>query len=249
MKNYNTTQLSPEQTFERHVFHRDQFAHYLRWSYVLNTVVDGSKIVDFGCGSGSLLEVLYRNRMRPQSYVGLDIRKNTVFAAGEKYKNVDWAHFIYDDLVKPVTDLSSLNGNITCSFEVLEHVGKCNADVFLQNMIKCGPTGMFLISTPNYDPEVGAADNHTYDSGNGNGEMVQEFTHQELTELFAKYFIVDKKYGTFASIRDYKPLMNEWQTKMFEGLREYYDTNLLSNIMAPFFPEQARNTLWVMRAK
>ena len=28
-KVYNTTDLRPDQAFERHVFHRDQFAHYL----------------------------------------------------------------------------------------------------------------------------------------------------------------------------------------------------------------------------
>lgn len=36
---------------------------------------------------------------------------------------------------------------------------------------------------------------------------------------------------------------------MFSELRKYYDTNLLSNIMAPFFPEQSRNTLWVLKVK
>lgn len=43
--------------------------------------------------------------------------------------------------------------------------------------------------------------------------------------------------------------MNEWQKEMFEGLRGYYDANLISNIMAPFFPEQSRNTLWVLKRK
>lgn len=50
-------------------------------------------------------------------------------------------------------------------------------------------------------------------------------------------------------MRDYKPYMNEWQTKMFEGLSEYYDTNLIAVMMAPFFPEHARNTLWVLSLK
>ena len=34
-KVYNTTDLRPDQAFECHVFHRDQFAHYLRWTHVL----------------------------------------------------------------------------------------------------------------------------------------------------------------------------------------------------------------------
>ena len=58
-----------------------------------------------------------------------------------------------------------------------------------------------------------------------------------------------RKFGTFASIRDYKPLMNDWQTKMFEALKEYYDSNILSNIMAPLFPAKSRNTLWILKRK
>jgi hypothetical protein len=38
-KKYNTTDLDPEATFERHVFHRDQFAHYLRWTHVLKAAL------------------------------------------------------------------------------------------------------------------------------------------------------------------------------------------------------------------
>ena len=35
MKNYNVTDLNPESTFERHVFHRDQFGHFFRRTYIL----------------------------------------------------------------------------------------------------------------------------------------------------------------------------------------------------------------------
>ena len=43
--------------------------------------------------------------------------------------------------------------------------------------------------------------------------------------------------------------MNEWQQKMFEELSRYYDANLISNIMAPLFPELSRNALWVLRCR
>jgi len=118
-------------------------------------------------------------------------------------------------------------------------------------MKKCGnKNAKFYLSTPNFDEKVGAAGNHTYDSGDGRGVDIQEFSHTELESLILEAgFKIINKYGTFASIRDYKPLMNEWQIKMFEGLKDYFDANLLSNIMAPFFPEQSRNTLWVLKNK
>lgn len=49
MKKYNTTDLDPTTSFERHVFHRDQFAHYLRWTHILKEAKIGETIVDFGC--------------------------------------------------------------------------------------------------------------------------------------------------------------------------------------------------------
>ena len=64
-KTYNCTQLTPQQEFGRHIYHRDQFAHYLRWSHVLKNAKIGQTILDFGCGSGEMLELFYRNKYRP----------------------------------------------------------------------------------------------------------------------------------------------------------------------------------------
>ena len=249
-KNYNTTDLDPQRSFERHVFHRDQFAHYLRWTHILKEARIGEVILDFGCGKGSLLEVLYRNKFKQSKYIGLDIRQKTIDSAKEEYGNVDWAEFYAQDLIYPDMDLSGFQADKVCSFEVLEHVGKQNGDLFCQNFLACGkPDATYYLSTPNYDEHVGAAGNHTYDSGDGRGVAVQEWGHQELQELLEKYFTIEKKYGTFASQRDYKPLMNEWQTEMFKAMSDYYDSNLVANIMAPMFPEASRNTLWVLKRK
>ena len=43
------------------------------------------------------------------------------------------------------------------------------------------------------------------------------------------------------------PLLNDWQAWMFKALSDYYDSNLIANLMAPMFPEQSRNTLWVLK--
>lgn len=249
-KVYNTTDLDPETTFERHVFHRDQFAHYLRWTHILKVSKIGDTIVDFGCGKGNLLEVLYRNKFKASKYTGIDIRKQTIGQAQEKYSKVDWAEFICDDLIIPKIDYNQLQADRVCSFEVMEHVGKQNADLFLQNMRDCGnENATYYVSTPNFDEKVGAAGNHTYDSGDERGVDVQEFGHLELQDIFLKYFEIQEYFGTFASIRDYKPLMNDWQLQMFNAISQYYDSNLVSNIMAPLFPAQSRNTLWVLKRK
>lgn len=241
-KKYNTTQLTPQQEFERHIYHRDQFAHYLRWTHVLKNAKIGQTILDFGCGTGEMLEVFYRNKYRPARYLGLDVRRQTIEQNKEKFKKLDFAEFRQMDLCTEI-DLKETFDIITC-FEVLEHIGHENADVFLENIaFHCSDDTIVYLSTPNYDPVVGAAKNHII-----NGE-VGEWDHAELEAKLSEYFVIEKKYGTFASIKDYKPFLNDWQKKMFEGLRAYYDTNMLSVIMAPFFPDVSRNTLWVLKAK
>ena len=134
-KNYNTTDLDPVTTFERHVFHRDQFAHYLRWTHILKEAKIGETIVDFGCGKGNMLEVFYRNKFKCKRFIGIDIRKQTIKQANEKFANVDWAEFLADDLIKPKIDYSKFQADKVCSFEVAEHIGKQNIQKFLKNFL------------------------------------------------------------------------------------------------------------------
>ncbi len=246
MKKYNTTQLNPDTAFERHIYHRDQFAHYLRWTHVFKYMkpLGEKKVLDFGCGSGNLAEVLYRNRYKCAEYLGLEVREKTVEEANHKFEKVPWIKFSTQDLCKEDYSVDLEPSDVIVSFEVIEHIGKKNADIFLQNMCKhCHEDTTILLSTPNYDPDVGAAANHII-----NGEVC-EFDHFELQSILERYFTIEKKYGTFASQKDYKKLLNDWQLKFFEQAHDYWDSNLLSNIMAPMFPEQARNCLWIMKVK
>jgi len=240
---YNKTQLNPELAFEKHVFHRDMFAHYLRWTHVLRRAKIGMNILDFGCGSGNLAEVLWRNMYKPNKYLGLDIREKTIKKINDKYKNVKWANFQKEDLCGDI-DLNINNWDMIACFEVIEHIGKENADKFLKNIYNlCNENTIVLLSTPNYDESVGAAQNHII-----NGE-IGEFEHFELQKLLEKYFTIEEKYGTFASQKDYLNLLDEEQLILWKELHKYYDNNLLSTIFAPMFPVEARNCMWVLKKK
>lgn len=239
MKEYNTTQLKPEIAFEKHVFHRDMFAHYLRWTHVLREASLHSKVLDFGCGSGNLYEVFYRNRYSPARYLGLDIRKQTVEKNKKKFPKAEF------EAVDLVGDFDyGTDWDFITSFEVAEHVQKVNVPKLLDNIKKhCNEKTIVLLSTPCYDPQVGAAENHIYAGG------PQELTFQELKSLIEERFDIVEVFGTFASQKDYKGLLNDWQQRMFEGLSKYYDSNLVSVLIAPFFPEQSRNCLWKFKLK
>ena len=241
MGKYNTTQLDPMAAAQRGIMHRDFLAHSLRWTHVLYKARIGMKILDVGCGSGNLYEVFYRNRFKPLRFVGVDIRKTAIDKLRGEFKQlgVTWEAM---DIVEDA--LPKDDWDIITSFEVIEHIGKQNGDKFLRNIKNVMTKNTeFMLSTPCFDGKVGAANNHII-----NG-VVGEYTFQELKELLERYFVIKEVFGTFASQKDYKSLMNEWQKNMFNGLNRYYDNNLVSNLIAPFFPEHSRNCLWTLILK
>ena len=123
----------------------------------LKYLPEKARILDFGCGSGEMLELFYRNKYRPKRYLGLEIREKQVEENKDKFAKLDFAEFRQQDLCQPELDLGETFDIITC-FEVMEHIGHKNADVFLDNIAyHCSPETIVYLSTPNYDPRVGAA--------------------------------------------------------------------------------------------
>lgn len=263
MKNYNTTELSIDYAEEKLIQHRDYIAHCLRWTHALRRLKINMNVLDFGCGHGELAEVMYRNKYKGNCYLGLDIRKNVIEKNRDRYKTVPWVYFNEADLSTsefklPLTGVNSIEPvvkrgfDLIVSYEVIEHVGKQRGEQFLENISKLmHKDTILLLSTPCYDPEVGAAGNHTYDSGDNRGIQSQEFTYQEMFDLLKEKFIVVNRWGTFASQRDYKKFMDKYKNleAVFSRLHEYYDSNILSCLMAPLFPEHSRNVIWECKLK
>lgn len=135
--------------------------------------------------------------------------------------------------------------NTIVSFEMIEHIepGHCR-DVMnkvwrIMNRTQkfMGENPVAFISTPCWDPNVGAAANH-----------VNEMTYMALGALFEDLgFKVEKVAGTFASQRDYKDHLEDLRPA-YDALSEHYDSNYLATIFAPLFPQYSRNALWTLRA-
>jgi hypothetical protein len=66
------------------------------------------------------------------------------------------------------------------------------------------------------------------------------FNSRQL-ETFKECFDIERVYGTFASQKDILPKMTINECAMFERLKDYYDSNLLSVLFAPLHPEASRN--------
>lgn len=250
---YNKTQLNVQTTLERGIYHRDFLAHYMRWSHVLKLLGKERKtgrILDIGCGTGELMDFLYRNRAIPAKYVGVDVRDRTIKKLNEDHASKTWVEFVTKDIITQGADGLQGEWDYITSFEVVEHVGKSNVEKFLTEIeTLMGPETQLLISTPIYDERVGAAGNHTYDCGDGNGVIPQELRYDELKEILERHFEIIRNYGTFASQKDIKPVLTEAEQEIYNELSKYYDTNILAIMFAPLHPEQSRNCLWVLQKK
>lgn len=246
-KSVDKTYLSIDNAEDRGFIHRDYIAHCFRWTHVAKRLYERqqwrtARILDVGCGRElPFAKLLYSSKLKPEMYYGVDAGPindedcsklaGTGTFPNTLYENCDFLSITDEDIhSKPMT-------HIIC-FEMLEHIEPAHMIKVLRHMQKCAGVGCtFFLSTPCWNM-IDCAGNH-----------VNEIKYAALGAVFeALNFHVENVYGTFASIRDYEHLLPTSGlgdlTKLFTALREYYDTNVLSCILAPYFPAQSRNCLW-----
>lgn len=243
------THLSIDNAEARGFIHRDYIAHCLRWTHVVKFLMQKQRykqanILDIGCGREiPLAKTLYSSRMVVNNYAGIDVNKLEIpeMLANKKFP-VDL--FTGDVCELTVDDLGWRPNIITC-FEVLEHVEPSHSLAILRKMQEllnqeCDWSTIF-ISTPAWDPDVGAAANHV-------NEVKYEVLGSTLERLG---FEIEGHWGTFASQKDYVgEVFNRYGKdgqRLFEHLKDYYDSHYLSTLLAPLFPSLSRNVLWQLK--
>lgn len=240
-KHIDNTHLSIDQAEERGFIHRDYIAHCLRWTHVAKWMGNPKNrkdcvMLDIGCGKDMpMAKMLMTSRLASDGlvYVGLDYNKLEMPKA---FENTKWKPTIIDKVAFPDVQLPHEKYDVVTCFEVLEHVEPLHAYKMLEGIKNVlSEDGMAFLSTPVYDPKVGAADNH-----------VNEMTYATMQLMLHKVGLeVDAHYGTFASIKDYKEMIEKDDLDaVFSRLRDYYDSNYLATIFAPLYPHRARNVLW-----
>jgi hypothetical protein len=235
MQTTNTNQ-NPDQlqdATEGHVFKMKNFILFMLWTIILRYARGGERVCDFGCGDGSLLELEYRNRTGISSYIGMD--KNTVLieANNVKWNQLSlWATFITADLTSGGNDHSTflnIAADTVVAFNVPDNLTKVELLYFIENCFMCGNSeATYYIRLP---------------------RETDLFSEQDLEKFITTYFIVKNRFGTIGSTEKFKPLMNEWQFKMYEYLIQYYSDEFVAGFLAPFFPDQCQQNIWVLKRK
>ena len=239
MTAFNKTQLYIDKATEREIVHRDYLAHCLRWTHILRFARMGQSILDVGCGVNTPLAMcFYTNKYKPALYRGLDLR--TTFEKSQKDYNFPYELLGGFDITNG-KDWESMSGthswNIVTCLEVIEHMPKRAGQQLLENLSCYLPrTATIFLSTPCFN-------------GSKAGNHIYEWGYEELRQELGDLFKIEAHYGTFASQRDIIPGLTAEEARVFSDLKSYYDSNLISILLAPLHPNLSRNCIWRLRTK
>jgi 2-polyprenyl-3-methyl-5-hydroxy-6-metoxy-1,4-benzoquinol methylase len=197
-----------------------------------------SIIMDIGCGKDlPLPRLMYANRMTGFAYIGVDMNDlmmpemlatavNNNKAEIQLLERSDASKITEDDLEFPPPDF------VTC-FEVVEHVHPEILRQLLYNIWQLTDTNAhYYFSTPIFNGS--AAANH-----------INEMTYCDFGYALEYCgFTHVENFGTFASQTEIKDTVDKNRHNVFSELGKYYDSNVLSTIFAPLYPELSRNVIW-----
>ncbi|RLF65188.1 MAG: hypothetical protein DRN26_05790 [Thermoplasmata archaeon] len=246
----NLTLCDPYELCEkRKRIHRDYLAHLFRFYFVGRLIKRGMRILDVGAGTGALAETLYRNMLKPEHYLAVDIKPSHIQKLTDLISKVNFDMSVIKADIRTERFAAAYPEyfDVVCCFEVIEHFESYwDKPEYLTNVLEqmkyaVKPEGVILLSTPNYDGKH-KAKNHIY-----------EYTEEELETIFQKHALkVEKKFGTFMSLgrpKQAKQILSECEYEVYSKLYEYYNSSILSVMFAPLHPSESRNILWVLRKR
>lgn len=236
-RDYDTTQL--HEAGHGKTLHRDYSAHFFRWSFARRFIGSKDHVLEIGCGEDRPLSKILTGGAAPHvaTYVGVDLNKLKPSAS---QRLTFLGEFNFVERHKELLKTRPGGFDVVVHLEVIEHVNVKFTDRFLKACYAClRPGGVMLMSTPCYDGVRHAA-NHLH-----------EFTVAELQAHTEKAgFKVRRRYGTFTDIKHIGKTETDRCSKaavleVRKALEEYFDSDAISNIFGPLYPDAARNNLWI----
>lgn len=219
-----------------HQVHRDYAAHFFRWGFATRFINNKTSVLEIGCGADQPLANVLHDSLGhyPKKMVSVDIDD-----IKPKY-NFGWfdlrANFNFVKqwhLLKPTGPF-----DVVVSFEVIEHMQKKSGIKLLKGARELmHKDGIFLLSTPVFDPRVGMAKNH-----------IHEWHINELQKEIERAGLrVEHRFGTFMTALKAKKVSVPAHKETWQALSNYYGHDVLACFLAPLYPDEARNNVWVLR--
>lgn len=246
-RDYDTTQL--KMAGHGRTLSRDYSAHFFRWSFARRFIKATDHVLEIGCGEDKPLSKILTGvaAAHVASYVGCDINK---LKPSDSQRLTFLGEFNAVERWKELKKLRPKGFDVIVHLEVIEHMKVTHGAKLLKvchDLLR--PGGIMLMSTPCYDGKRHAA-NH-----------IHEYTVPELKKATEKAgFVVERRFGTFMDIKHIGKIAPQSPDGMWDDseiknaviilrhyLENYFDSDAISNIFGPLYPDHARNNLWICR--
>jgi hypothetical protein len=216
-----------------HAFKESNFIRYMLFTIILRYAAPGQRVCCFGSGGGNLIELLYRNKTGVSSFYAMDSDTVATETNTAKWRHLQWASFATVDLKSGSDDYSvflNVQADMVISFYAPDvALTKVELLYYIQNCFMCGN------SEATYFIRLSKST-----------DLISE---QDIILYLTTYFNIIQRFGTPGTVENFKPVMNEWQTEMYRGLSSYYSKEQVSAFMAPEFPDQCGEILYVLKRK
>ena len=236
-RDYDQTQL--RESGHGRVLARDYSAHFFRWSFARRFITAKDNVLEVGCGEDKPLSKILTGgaAARVNHYTGVDLNK---LKPSDSQRLTFHGEFNFVEKYKQLLKERPEGWDVVVNYEVIEHMKVEHGTALLKAMFACTrPGGILLLSTPVYDGVRHAA-NH-----------IHEYTVPELQKAIEKVgYKVERRFGTFMDVKHIGKTDTDRASKaaileVKKALSEYFDSDAISNIFGPLYPDHARNNLWV----
>ena len=128
-----------------------QFWHKFKFLEVVDSIPDGSEVLDIGCGPGSFLYTLAQMRPRCRG-VGVDIADPQINFANEKVASqFENQRISFKRIQEGRLPFEDAQFDIVSMIELIEHIHPHKAlNILLEARRVLKPEGRILVTTPNY---------------------------------------------------------------------------------------------------
>ena len=129
-----------------------QYWHRMKFQAVIDSIADGDRVLDFGCGPGSFLYLLGQSGKKFSEAVGIDVSSNQIkFAmehAGVNSPSIRFIELKSDEVRFPFPDRTF---DIITTIEVIEHIHPFILSDIIKELKRClKDDGRMIFTTPNY---------------------------------------------------------------------------------------------------
>lgn len=237
-RDYDTTQL--HEAGHGRTLARDYSAHFFRWSFARRFITNKMNVLEVGCGEDRPLSKILTGgaAAHVNHYTGVDLNK---LKPSGSQRLTFHGEFNFVERHKELLKARPEGFDVVVCLEVVEHFHSKFMPKFMKNCFEClKPGGTMLLSTPAYDG-VRMAANH-----------INEMPISTLQKHVEKAgFKVRRRYGTFTDIKHIGKTETDRASRssileVRKALEQYFDSDAISNIFGPLYPDVARNNLWVL---